>query len=81
MDPKADTVQPKWLTWPAAVVAALAWCLGRLTHVAFFDLVVVAALTWLAGWLLMDFVGRYLIRSGQIPPVDGEDPLEDDRQR
>jgi hypothetical protein len=74
MEPETDTVRPQWLTWPAGVVAVLAWGLGRFTHVAFFDLVAVAALAWLGGWLLSNFVGRYLIRSGQLPADSGDPP-------
>jgi hypothetical protein len=78
MEPDTDTVRPQWLTWPAGVIAVLAWSLGQFTHIAFFDLIVVAALTWLGGWLLCDFVGRYLVRSGQLPAESG-DPPEADR--
>jgi hypothetical protein len=78
MEPETDTVRPEWLTWPAGVVALLAWGLGHLTHIALFDLIAVAALTWLGGWLLCDFLARCLIRTGQVPQP-GQDPPETDR--
>lgn len=73
MEAAADTVRPQWLTWPAGVVAVVAWALGRLTHHAFLDLVVVAALAWLGGWLLITFACHHLVRTGQVPPDDGTD--------
>jgi hypothetical protein len=81
MQAETDTVRPHWVTWPAAAIAALAWVLGRLTHIAYFRLVVVAALAWLGGWLLSNFVGRVLVRTGQLPPVPGADQPEIDQQR
>jgi hypothetical protein len=80
MEPQADTVRPQWLTWPAGAIAALAWGLGRLTHIAFFDLIVIAALAWLGGWLLSDFAHRYLVRRGQLPLGDGGNQPDVDEQ-
>lgn len=78
VEPQTDTVGTRWLTWPAAAIAALAWVLGRVTHLAFFRLIVVAALAWLGGWLLTTFVGRTLLRNGQLHDVRGaDDPHED----
>jgi hypothetical protein len=76
-----DTVGPRWVVWPAVAIALLAWVLGRLTHVAYFRLVVVAALAWLGGWSLSAFVGRALVRSGQLSPVHGVDQPEVDEQQ
>ncbi|MCW2638934.1 MAG: hypothetical protein JWP76_1240 [Dactylosporangium sp.] len=81
MELETDAVRPQWLTWPTGAVAALAWGLGRLTHIAFFDLIVVAALTCLGGWLLSDFAYRYLVRTGQLPQGDGRDQPEVDERR
>jgi hypothetical protein len=80
MESETDTVRPGWLTWPAGVIAALAWALGRLTQVAFFDLVVVA-LAWLGGWLLSDAACRYLIRHGRHSWRDGGDGPDVDELR
>ncbi len=80
VEPETDTVGPHWVTWPAAAIAALAWVLGRLTHIAMFRLIVVAALAWLGGWLLSNLVGRVLLRSGQLHDVRGADEPEVDEE-
>lgn len=67
----AGEVGRAWLTWPPAVTAVLTWALGRLTKVAVFDLVAVAAGAWLGGYLLSVAACHYLIRTGQLP--SGED--------
>lgn len=81
MDTELDEVRPQWLTWPAGVIAALAWTLGRLTHISFFDLVVVAALSWLVGCLLTNHAVRFLVKNGQLPGETTEDQPEADQPR
>ncbi|MFG3603767.1 hypothetical protein [Micromonospora chersina] len=79
MDTELREVRPQWLTWPAGAIAALAWVLGRLTHVSFFDLVVVAALSWLGGCLLTNYAVRFLLKNGQFSCETTEDQPEVDR--
>ncbi|MGC5021444.1 hypothetical protein [Micromonospora sp. DT47] len=81
MDTELDEVRPQWLTWPAGVIATLAWALGRMTNILFFDLVVVAALSWLVGCLLTNYAVRFLVKNGQLPCETTEDQPEADQPR
>lgn len=76
-----EGVPSRWITWPAGVIAALAWGAGRLTSIAFLDLIFVAAVAWLGGWLLSDFACRYLIRRGELAPREGQDEWAVDEPR
>lgn len=70
----AREVPLKWLTWPPAVVSVVAWCLGRLTHAGFFDLLAVAAGSWLGGYVLSAAAIRYLVRTNQLSSTGEDEP-------
>lgn len=68
-----DRALVRWVTWPAGVIAAVAWGIGRFASNAFLDLIFVAALAWLGGWLLSDFACRYLARRGELSRRDEDE--------